>query len=296
MFKRAIVSVALLAATCAVAFTASPAVRAKAYQQWAQWTGWTEDARRADPVGFANHAQEKLGRDLELMQKTRRELSAEVGQLARKIREQEALGDQAMVLAGEFRTQYQQVSTGERNPVVVRGAAYTEAQVRSQVSMLLAEAEGYQQSVGQLREVKQEAETQIETLAVRISATEAQLAGLSAKRELLRARRLSAEGEQLLAQVDELMTGNAQLIEGNPVRTVRELMDAPTAKPGKPVAVRRVEEFLAQEPPVDRTPIDQTPVEVEQVDDPIDQVVTATKPGKRTPKKRKPSKPIFQQF
>jgi phage shock protein A len=143
---------------------------------------------------------------------------------------------------------YQTAQADGRFPVEVRGAAYTESQVRSQVSMLLAEAEGYEASLADLESVRATAEAKIEELAVRINRTEAQLASLATKRELLRARQLTAAGEQLLAQVDELMTGNRQTIDANPVATVRELLARTPAKQEGRATDRKVEEFLTAKP------------------------------------------------
>jgi len=284
MFVGGLVLVGLAAA----AIAASPALRARVSQQWAALCGWTKEAREADPVGFASYAEGRLKRDLEMMEKTRRELAAEVGQLSQTIREQQALGDQARQLAEEFRTEYQLASTDGGFPIEVRNAAYTEGQAKSQVSMLLAEAEGYEQSLGQLTKVRKEAESKIEELVVRINATETQLATLSTKRQLLRARQLTAEGEQLLAQVDDLMTGNTQVIEGNPVRTVRELLDTPVAKPQKTASQQKVEEFLAAKPVIGT---DHSPVSTQQAS-------SHPRPAKakNRPKRTTTTKPIFQQF
>jgi hypothetical protein len=310
MFRRAIGSVVLLGLIGGAAFTMSPAVRARVQQQWGRVSGWSEEARRADPVGFAEYARGKLQRDLEVMQRTRRELAAEVGQLSRKLREQQALADQAQLLAERFRAEYQAASVGGGFPIEVRGAAYTEAQVRSQVSMLLAEAEGYRQSLDQLSALSQQAESQMEALAVRLNSTGSQLAGLAAKRELLRARQLTTEGEQLLAQVDELMTGNAQLIADNPVRTVRELVAAPVAKPGRPVSSGKVEAFLAERPRMGQSPAGEVaeragvepvptavvPVSHSQQSDPgqgESETENLPEPAKRQQEEQ--PKPIFQQ-
>jgi len=277
-----------MAGLAGAAVAVNPAMRTHVYQQWAGLCGWTEKARQADPVGFASYAERRLKQDLDVMRKTRRELAAEVGQLSRKIREQQALGDQSRQLAEEFRTEYQSASTNGGFPIEVRGAAYSEGQAMSQVSMLLSEADGYRQSLDQLTKVRKEAESKIEELVVRINDTEGQLAALSAKRELLRARQLTAEGEQLLAQVDELMTGNTQVIQANPVRTVHELLDAPVAKLQKTASQLRVEEFLAVKPVIDADDspeVTTAPVSVEQ--EPV-------KRKKRT-SRDKDTKPIFQQ-
>ena len=287
MIRRMSIGGLVLAGLAAAAIAASPALRARVTQQWAALCGWTKEAREADPVGFASYAEKRLKHDLDVMKETRRELAAEVGQLAQKEREQQALGDQARQLAEKFRAQYQLASTNGGFPIEVRNAAYTEGQAKAQVSMLLAEAEGYEQAMGQLTDVRKDAESKIEELVVRINSTETQLAALSTKRELLRARQLTAEGEQLLAQVDQLMTGNTQLIEGNPVRTVRELLDAPVAKPQNTASQQRVEQFLAATPVIDT---DDSPVSVQEAS-------SHQRPGKakNRPKRTTAAKPIFQQ-
>lgn len=293
MIRRMFFSGLVLVVVAATVVAVSPGLRTQVQQKWNTWCGWSEAAREADPVGFASHARRRLDRDLETMRETRQELAGEIGQLSRKIREQQALGDQARQLAEGFRDAYQTASTSAGFPMEVRGAAYTEGEAKSQVSMLLAEAEGHHEAVEQLTNVREEAESRMESLVIRINSTETQLAALSTKRELLRARQLTAEGEQLLAQVDQLMTGNAQMIDGNPVRTVRELLDAPAAKPTKTASQQRVEAFLTGKPvvhmedPADSAPADSaaTPVSIEQ------------KPVKRKESSGsdKTDKPIFQQ-
>ena len=57
------------------------------------------------------------------------------------------------------------VTGGSGFPIEVRGAAYTRHDAESQVSMLLAEAEGYDESVRELTKVKEEAEAQMVALA-----------------------------------------------------------------------------------------------------------------------------------
>ena len=140
---------------------------------------------------------------------------------------------------------YQTALNGGGFPVEVRGAAYTEAQLKSQVSMLLAQAAGGEASLAKLKKVQQAAESEVETLAVRIGSTETQLAVLSTERELLRARLITNEGEELMAQMDELMTGNSQLIAGNPVRTVQDLMKVPASRSTEVASGSSVDDFLA---------------------------------------------------
>ena len=211
------------------AYSASPALRARVSRESRSLLGWTDAARQADPEGFTTYVERRLDEDLGKLNATRRELAMEVGTLAKKAKEQRELLAHAETFAAEFRGIYQDASSrgvGESQtfPVSVRNAEYAEQEVVRQVSLLLAEAEGYRQSLGKLEEVRGQAEQRLEELTVRISTTESQLAATATQRGLLRARVLTNKGEMLVAQVDELLDENSVVIHGNPVRSVRELL------------------------------------------------------------------------
>jgi len=310
MSKSVIAIVAGLGLVAAGALVVHPALRAKVARSYQRVTGWDEAARQADPVGFVQYAEHKLRQDLAAMQKTRRELAGEVGALASKQREQQDLADQAQRLAEEFRDAYQAAESTNGFPLVVRNAAYTRAQVHSQVSMLLAESEGYQQSLANVESVQADAEHRLEELAVRINATESQLASLGTKRELLRARELTTQGQELLTQVDDLLNGNTEMLTGNPVRTVRELVNAQQVKPTGHVPDQRVAQFLAtvsvSKPQIpdhkrqvpgeasDPTEVDDVPVSIIQhLESSPERPKRAHRPAKQ--RGATSGKPIFQQ-
>jgi len=250
MFTRWATGTVVLLAIGTAATFCSPALRAHVNGYWASFGGWNEDARRADPVGFTKYASGKLQSDLDVMQRTRRELPAELGQLSGKFRNQQAFRDQAQQLAEEFRGKYQTALENGSFPIQVRSAAYTQQQAKSQVSMILAELSGHEAATTRLEKVKKQAETQLEALAMRINASESQLAALSIQKEMLRAQQLSDDGEKLLAQVDQLLDDNSRALEENPVRTVRELLGASENTTGKRANEEVVDAFLAQKVPV----------------------------------------------
>ncbi len=302
MLSRTLGWVVVLGVGGVAAWAISPGLRAQVAAVWDSQAGWTEAARRADPAGFVRHAESKLQQDLATMEQTRRELAAEVGRLAKTAREQSALAEQARVLADQFRVAYQRAQDAGAFPIEVRGAAYTEPQVRAQVSLLLAEADGYESSLTEIESVQTAAEEKIEELAVRINRTETQLAALATKRELLRARQLTTAGEELLAQVDELMTGNRQTIDANPVGTVRELLARGSSKPSGRATDSKVAEFLAakaRQPDTAETSGTVTP----EFSEPTDaspaprqsQVEVKDKSRAGKDKKSNRAKPIFQQ-
>lgn len=239
-----------------ILYATGPGFRTSVNQHVHDWIGWTEAARQADPIGFTNHVEQCVQRDLETMHTTRGELQEQVTTLNREVRKHQALVEHADRLADDFRDAYRNAVANGGFPVTVREAAYTEPQVESQVSLLLAEADGYHASLERLEKVRQSAEQKLEALAVRINTTEAQLAMLPTQRELLRARVLSDEGEQLVAHVDQLLEGNNRVIQGNPVRSVAELMAAPTEEHQPSSRIRAAREFLTAKPKADQPSAD----------------------------------------
>jgi len=250
MAKAAVLLGALGGAATAATYWYCPGLWVQIDRKVTELAGWTEEARRGDPAGFVDHATRRLREDLETMERTRRELAAEIAQVSKKAREQEALRDQANQLANEYREAYQAACTNGSFPIVVRSAAYTGEDVKVQVRMILAEAAGYEEALDALKKVQEQAESKLEELTVRINSTETKLVALAAQREILLARTLSDEGEQLLAQVADLMDGNEQVIVQNPVRNVRELlavsMDASAREESN--GMTDVEAFLAASP------------------------------------------------
>ena len=248
MLKRIVWTAVVLGAAGTGVYHFCPGVSVRAAREVARWTGWNDEAQRADPAGFAAHVAQKLQHDIEVMERTRREMTVEVGQLSDRIRQERALLEQGRTLAAEFRDKYVDASAKRRFPIEVRGAAYTEPQAKSQVSMLLAEIKGYESSQARLEDVRQQAETQIQTLTVRINTNESELVTLAAKRGMLEARSISADGETLLAHLDGLLEGNARVIESNPIRPVRELLVAARSSQRHPTNAEAVAAFLTVKP------------------------------------------------
>ena len=227
-------------------YRASPAMRATVETQSREWLGWTEEARRADPVGFTNYVERKLKADTATFQTSRVELAKGLDQLSGKLKEQEAYRDQARKLADEFRGAFQSARQGSSFPTTIRNAAYSEEQLVAQVSLLLAEVDGFDGTVRRLNQIRQQAATRMQEIVVRQNATEAQLAAISAQRGLLRASQLTTEGEALIAQVEELLEVNHTTLRNNPVRPLAELLsDSTPAAPGG-ASLEAARKFLDQ--------------------------------------------------
>ncbi|MCS7237128.1 MAG: hypothetical protein NZ899_02515 [Thermoguttaceae bacterium] len=214
--------------------------------------GWTEEARQRDPAGYVDHVIGRLEKDLAELTGIRRELLAQIAELSNKIREQEALADHAERLAEEFRTRYREARAQQAFPVMIRGAAYTDDQVHSQVGLLLAQAKGCRESLERLKKVRDQAETQLEVITVRMNRTEAELVALAAERKLLQARHIISQQARLLAEVESLFTENKRVLATNPVRTVQELLAAVETPSPQEARREEVEAFMnvaTPEPP-----------------------------------------------
>lgn len=282
----------MLAATAAAgfgAYTGCPSVRTFVSEQIHAWRGWTEASREADPVGFANYVEGRLEKDLKALERTRRELQAQVADIGRAAHEQQAMTEHAEKLTDEFRRAYRVAKKRGTFPVTVREAAYTEEQVVRQVSLLLAQANGNRQGMTKLNDLRKQTEQRLEDLTVRIDDTQRQQAAIAAQRSLLMARVLSDEGTRLMAQLDALLDTNRRVVHDNPVRSVQELLATDVAASEPRASLDAAREFLtaAAKPNADEEPVARQPRTATR---------TKTKPNKSSD--RLPiavEKPIFQQ-
>ena len=135
MLKRMAMGLVMVAVGALGICRFAPGVWTQLDRQLSQVAGWTEEARKNNPDGFVSHLEQKLRGDREVMEKSRRELAAEASRLAEVLHKQDALRADAQRLAEEFRDKYQEAVDRDRFPIEVRGAAYAEAQAKSQVSL-----------------------------------------------------------------------------------------------------------------------------------------------------------------
>jgi hypothetical protein len=203
-------------------------------------------AKDRHPVGYVRYVESKLDSDLQTMKKARLELGAEVTKLSQQDTDLAARAQRAEILANDFRIAYQKINNDGSEATVVHGCAYTRPQIQSQVSLLLAEAEGYQDSLAAIESTLTEGNRRMEQFAVQIGKTESQIAMLATKRELIRIQELTTEGEQLLADVDQLLIENSQTVACSPVRTSWEIQD----ESQEDAIDQKVADYLAAAPDV----------------------------------------------
>ena len=272
----------------------SPVCRTFIWERIHQVTQWTPEAIQKDPIAYMKFVEKKLAKDQNKIQETWRNLGVSVGKLAKKQSGKRELLERGTTFAEEFRDVYQ--NANGNFPVEVQGQTYTEAQIRSQLSLLLAQNDGLAESLSEIDIAMNNANSKMEELVVQKEKTESQLFLIATKRELFQAESLSTEGLLLIAQLNELFDGNEQVIAGNPVRTIEQLVQAEKVS-SVPANSVRVDEFLnAKKPtkPID-TIIEVVEITAEIVSEEIVSFETPKKVNKNRRSNKSDSQPIYQQ-
>ena len=186
--------------------------------------GWTEEARRADPVGFVEYAQQQLESDLQKLEDARERLATareDIGAEEERIQERLTA---ARDLAEEFRQGYQAAEETATWPVTLQGRDYSREELVEQVRLFLLQRNSYEQTLQDLAEAEEAAADKRQEVVSKITGTQAALASLPAKKEIARVNQLTGRTEELLEQVNELIGENREVLSESPVRTVEELV------------------------------------------------------------------------
>ena len=234
--KNILIVLLLLAAGGFVVWKFLPGVRTKLASTVDEYGGWTDDARREDPVGFLEFAEEKMTADLASFQKAKQDLASALQRAQEELDKTEGLRSSAERHSLEFRGAFQSAEASAAFPVSVAGAQYDRDEMISQVRLLLVQRDNYADVAASYRKVLASGDERQGDLDKRILDTKAALTKLGAQKELVRIQKLTQETDELMAQVSELLGENTDALEGldTPVRTVEELLN--TDAKGTPVS------------------------------------------------------------
>jgi hypothetical protein len=212
----------------AVAYFALPGFRSKVDSTYDKHFGWTPDARKKDPVGFIDYSIQKLGENITKFEEARTSLRVQQGKLEDLKRTNSEKIAFAEKLLATLKAGYKE-ATGEGGrgwPITVGGKSYTEADLKTQVSMSLAEKSGYEKIVTQAETGVGVAEKRMRELVTRISESKSKRSLLEAQRALVEVNKLSADTEKLLSEVNDVLVENAAAMETSGPQTIDELMKA----------------------------------------------------------------------
>jgi hypothetical protein len=202
----------------------SPGCRQRAADVYGKYGGWTEEARRADPIGFIEYAEGKLAEDLEALNQSRRSLADAEQTIELELADTRVLQQAADELAAQCRQAYQEAEASAAYPVEVAGKSYTRADLLEQVELILLQKRNYQQIVEGFEQAAADVAVRQPQLVAQINSIRAALKTLPSKKEIARINQLTGQTEELLGQVNDLIDQNAALLGQSPVRTVEELI------------------------------------------------------------------------
>lgn len=221
-----------------------PALREKGEATYRKYGGWNEEARQADPVGFIDYAMERLERDISAMETSRLRLREAEQNIEGRLRETRNLEAQAMMLAGNFRTAYRGAEAGAGFPVQVSGQPYTRQALQDQVALILNQHRQYRGLAEELEGALALIQSRRDQLAVQIPEARAALDMLPAKREIARVDELTGNTRELLDQVNAVMNTNQDILEGSPIRTVEQILQAEASTSEESLEAESVIKFL----------------------------------------------------
>lgn len=219
----------------------SPSVRAYIIIVTGRVVEWTPEAIEADPVGYSLFAEAQLKKDKRVFQEMRKDLGVCMEVMSKKLSEKSKLLEQGEKFVEDFA---EACDAGEF-PAKVHGKEYTELQLRSQLGLTLAEVNGLRKSVAEIEQVSVTAELEIQRVVVESEKIDSQLALLATRREIFRARAVTAEGIAILTSVNSVLEGNQSFIKENPVGTIMEIMNRTSLPPANgSVSDVQVDEYL----------------------------------------------------
>lgn len=242
MKRTMIIIVAVAVVLGAIAFWVSPSFRTRVVSEATKIGQWTPEAIQKDPVGYSNFVESQLKADLEKYSSARQALASTMNDLAKKLSDKTKLLERGDKMA---ETIADAIEAG-KFPVTVLGKEYLEAQLRSQLSLTLAEIDGLRESLTEIEKILKSAEQENEKIVVNLEKTESQLALLATRREIFKAQATSAEGLSMIAQCNAVLEQNQMVFAANPVRTISQMIsDLENISGPESVSADRVEEYLS---------------------------------------------------
>ncbi len=243
IMKKVIFGIVAFVVVAGAAWYASPQFRAKAAAVSSDFTEWTPEAIEQDPVGYSDYCQRQFKSNLARFKERQDALGRADVELEKRLSEKIALCDAGRALAEKI------AQTLEEGvfPAAFNGASYTKEQLTSQLKLLLAQVDGLQGSINEMRATAQKANESVQKLVVQIEQTETQMTTLAARREIFKTNKLTNDDKSMFEScrnaLEEAKTSLSS--EFTPVRTIEQLLKA-SEQTKVSSSDARVEEYLKE--------------------------------------------------
>ena len=221
--KKFIVAGAVVVALI-VAWQIVPGLRTRARDAYGKVGGWSDKAREADPLGFMEYAEGRLEKHLASLKIGRVRIREGQTRIEDETKRNRDLLGKSKDLAVAFRASFKAAEADSAFPVAVAGSAYSRNELIEQVRLVLMQRDNYTKAISDLVAAGKATVGADAKLLRQLTDTQAALAALPAKKEIVRVNQLAGQVQELLVQIDALIDRNETVLQETPVRTVEELL------------------------------------------------------------------------
>ena len=202
-----------------------PGLRTAVQGKINEYGGWTEEARQDDPVGFVEHAQEKLRKNIDTFESVQDELAETKKTAEQKLEEFAEKESAATRMANELKELYTSAEATDAWPVTYAGNEYNRQEIIDQVKEVLAEKTNAVERQADYVAILEDVNKRRGEIRDRISQSSKTIDQLESQKLSLKADKLTSDAEQMLAQVNDLVEDTSRVAE-DPVRSLDDLMAA----------------------------------------------------------------------
>jgi len=224
MKAKWVVGLLVVVVAAVLAWRLLPGLRVHVKDAYRKHGGWTEKARLDDPLGFLDYAEGRLEKHLSELQRGRVNIKEGIQRIDAEGERNRTLLAKSQELAAEFRQAFRSAEAGGSYPVSAAGSDYSRTELIEQVRLVLLQRDNYEDAIASLLKAGKAAEEADGKLLRQVTDTQAALAALPAKKEIVRVNQLAENVQELVAQIDALIYENDAVLEDQPVRTVEEIM------------------------------------------------------------------------
>lgn len=206
-----------------------PGLVTKAKSAAESYVGWTDEARKDDPVGYIEYAEEQLQANLEAFKSARGKFRESKAQANAELKKFTTLHLAAIELSEQARDRFQaaeKATDGTGYPVLLQGEEYGRDDLIAQVKKILTQRDTYSGAVDKFQGIIANVEKEDDQLDERIFQIETKLQELEINKKVVEIQKVTAEVDELFAKVDALLGENQETLEqiDGPVRSVEELL------------------------------------------------------------------------
>lgn len=216
----------VLSLTVLAVRTLAPEFWSQAESVYREKTGWSEQAKKKDPVGYMEYVLDQAETELSNMQGYIQDYNHSIAQLIQEKSNSQKIVQVDTTLLQEMKTLYKKIEVGDGSwPVTYRERAYSEAEFRQQIGVLLSEKDSHSRIATNLQQEINHLKGRLNQLKVAKSKYKSKISRIRADIQIARARKGTKAIEAIIAKADQVLAsvGSTRSDFGSPLRTAEEM-------------------------------------------------------------------------